>query len=356
MVSQEQLRKIVKKWKFNQEEISNYINIYEKLLTKKYLGQTIKEIINEELLILKCFQNKNYDIENFNEETFHQLKLNTLTEMKEIYYLLQENFIDWLIELDKTKIFNQNFDFCEVFVSIENQFEYTLKNYELHSKKLLPYAKELLYDKVSQIQLINDPDFYSYSQYLQMIKKNFLVINPKECGYLLNHEVQHYIEQKLNLSKNIIYSELGSIYFELLFTDEYYEQENKFLKSRVEEANYDLEEIVEYLNIIKAFKNYNFEISDEHFKEVIIEYKKLIPEEIEDFLLFENKNMVEYFIYFISFLKAVELREKSSINIDSLDVLNPYLKSKKFIFEPSSSLFKLYENYVDDVKQKTLKK
>lgn len=356
---QPNLENIPKKWGFDQKEIAKYITILEKLLTKENLSQEKIETINLNLQTLKFYQNKNYNMETFSpdKETFQSLKEKTLEDMQALYYLLKDDLLNWLIELRNTNIFATSFQFKNYFVPIETQIKYTLKNYEKHSKILLPPTKKLFFNK-SQFQLVKNVEYSSYYINLSTIKKAFFVINPNEAGCILNHEIEHYLEGKLMNIKNDIYLELGSIYFELLFTDIYYQEENKFLKSRVENINDDLEEIIEYIEIIKEFKKHDFQISDELFIETFIKYKEVIPEEINEYLQEEIdfNYMIETFIYFLSFLKALELRKiTESTKEDSFNLLKPFLTSQSLSFAKTNEQFYTYESYINEVKQKTLK-
>jgi len=108
--------------------------------------------------------------------------------MKSIYYTLGEDLINWLIDLKNTRMFEQNYHFEDALVPIEKQLEYTLKNYELHSLTLLPYGKDLFFNKTSQIHIEKSFECTSYCEYFKILDKSLLLLDPDEAGYILNHE------------------------------------------------------------------------------------------------------------------------------------------------------------------------
>ena len=59
--------------------------------------------------------------------------------------------------------------------------------------------------------------------------------------------------------------------------------------------------------------------------------------------------------YLFSFLKAIELRE-AKINNPQAELLEPYIKSKKFNFEIPQDSFRVYDRYIEEMNQKVKKK
>lgn len=349
-------------WKYDINIIKEGISYGKNLLKKTTLKKSQIEHIKKEILILEGFLQGNYNAKDPREKTiytFKELKIATLNKMKNIYYILGTDLINWLIILRDKGIFNEYYHFDDCLAPIETQLEYTLKNYEQHSKILLPYAKDLFYNKPAHIQIKENFETTSFCEYFKVLDKSLLLIDPTEEGFILNHETEHYIERILKLPKNDPFLELGSIYFELLFTDMYYEKEGLLLPGKIEDTEVDLDMLVDYLIVIKDFAQTDFQVSNEIFKNSIIEKLQVIPEEINEYLQedIENDYMGDNIIYLISLLKAIELRSITlTSKEDSFDILKPYLSNKKLIFNPSNKLFEIYEDYVDEIKQKSLKK
>lgn len=356
------MENIINKWGYDLNVLKKGIENGKKLLQKTTLKKSQIEHIQKEILILEGFLQGNYNVEDPKEKTiytFKELKIATLNQMKNIYYTLGPELINWLIILREEGIFNEYYHFNDDLVPIETQLEYTLKNYELHSKILLPYAKDLFYNNPTHIQIKEYFECTSYCEYFKILDKSLLLIDPTEEGFILNHETEHYIERSMKLPNNDPYLELGSIYFELLFNDLYYEKEGVLIPCKIEDAEVDLDMLVDYLIVIKKFAQTNFQVSNEDFKNIIVEKLQVIPEEIKEYLQegIENDYMEDNIIYLISLLKAIELRNITlTSKQDSFDILNPFLSNKKLIFNPSKKLFKIYEDYVEEIKQKSLKK
>lgn len=356
------MENIITKWGYNLIELKESVLIGKKLLMNTQLTKNQYEHIRKEILILEGFLQGNYNVKDSTKQpqyTFNELKIATINKMKSIYYTLGKDLINWLIDLKNTRIFEQSYHFDDTLVPIEKQLEYTLRNYELHSKILLPCAKDLFYNKPTHIQIKEDFETTSFCEYFKILDKSLLLLDPDEAWYILNHETEHFIEQILKLPKNDPYLELGSIYFELLFTDLYYEKEGILLPGKIEDTDFDLDYLTDYLIVIKEFAKTNFQVSNDFFKNIFIEKLQVIPSELEEYLQeeIETGYMIDNIIYLISLLKAIELRNLTlTTKQDSFDILKPYLESKKLIFNPTYDLFPIYENYIEDLHQKSLNK
>ena len=82
-------------------------------------------------------------------------------------------------------------------------------------------------------------------------------------------------------------------------------------------------------------------------EEKIISYirEEAIPSEKE-----EDMN------YLLSYLKAIELREKTlEEKVDCSDTLTNYLNSKVLKFTPADDKFNIYRRYISEMKSKTKK-
>lgn len=350
------MNNIIKKWGFISDEFEQFIKQGYQILSNGQLNKNEIEYIRKEILTLENFGNNDLN-DKKSKKIFGELKDLFLKEIMWLYYNLDKKLIDWLIELASAEIFNQEINMQNVKIPIEKQLDYTLRNYETYSKKLLSYAKDLFFNKPNLIQIAENSS--SFCEYFKIIEKALVIINPEEAGYVLNHETEHFIERQLGLPNNDPYLELGSIYFELLFTDLLYEKEGILIRGKIKDMGYDITVISEYLIVAKEFAKYNFQVSDEIFKKVFLEKIYIIPEELEEYLekQLEDDNIANGLIYLISFLKAIELRELTlTSNEDSFDILKPYLQSKKLIFNPSTKLFSTYEKYIDEIKQKSLTK
>ena len=70
--------------------------------------------------------------------------------------------------------------------------------------------------------------------------------------------------------------------------------------------------------------------------------------------LVNNNDYDEYICYLLSYLKAIELRYISKkFDSDKSELLIPYIQKNNFNFNWNPDSFKIYENYVNEMYQKT---
>jgi len=345
-------------WNFNKKDLEKYIKQGEEIL-KQNLTKLKREEVIYEIELLEDFIQEHYDYEESESEniSFYRAKTNYLNNMKKIYKELGKETIKWLIALDKEKIFPL-INSPHLKLDIEEQKEYTLKNYEKNSKNSLFVAKQILSPyPTNQIQVCKNLEDSSFSRYISIADLPLIVINPNEGAAILNHELEHAIESTIGYRTNYFYSELGSIFYEILFNNLIYINKSILPKERLEDFMVDIEVLSEYFELMLEFAKYDFKVSAVDFKNICIKTLDLIPNEIDDWLEeefdFDYEGEVKYIF---SHLKAIELVRFVNHNKDTLDLIEPYINTKKFYFEADTKKFKIYESYIEEVKQKTLKR
>jgi len=350
-------------YNFDMNYMNNVIKKGNKLLLNKNLSKMNKELIIDDINMFKRFINNNYEIIGGNsiytkKDSFSKLRVDFLKEAKEHYEFLGESLIDYIIKIYKSNMFNYEQNNIEQIVPFEKQVELTLKNYKIVSPKLYEYAKKFIIDKsVSQIQVVNDINVSSFCHYSDIVKLPFVIINPNELSNIFNHEVQHALEDMLRLKVPNVYAELGSITLELLFNDRLYEEQNYLFESdygdRLEDISFLLIQLCDYLQLLKRLKKYNFNLNNMEFKKLCSYYIGADEDKIYDYLtdVLNDCFYDSYMCYVLSFFKAIEIR-KMHKNHDVLDLLKMYY-TKNFKFEIPKDGYKIYEKYVDEMKQKT---
>ena len=155
------------------------------------------------------------------------------------------------------------------------------------------------------------------------------------------------------------YEELGAHYFEILFLDVLYDRQGYLLSSdyslRVDGAKDLLDFLYEYLNCILIFARSNFDTSLDKFMEIIMDIYDVDLEEAIDIMKEElvTTEQIETLDYLFSYLKAIELRERTFITKRTSDsILEPYINSKRFKFYLPKDIG-IYERYIEEMKQKT---
>lgn len=355
------------KWEFDKEYIQYLLDRTQKLLKSGFISKTRRENLKKDELVFTSFLNDDFSLNvfenNYSEKDLEQLIQLTLKDMKLIYKIIGPQLMDWIIELDESRIFKGEESDDKTQLSIDEQAEMTLKNYEKNSKTLLSEAKNLLYD-TNQIQLVLDDEISSLCFNTEIINIPFIVVNPTEGPNILNHELQHGIEQILCYNQNYFYAELGSQFFELLFLD-FLAEKNGYLKSgdfdfRFIDICQDLNSIAEFFLLTKEFVKKDFKVSSEEFMEKC-ESLLYIPRcELKNYLteeILNDSGIKDVMRYVFSYLKAIELREKQLLsNEDALEMLDKYLKKRKFVFDINSDYINIYNKHVEEMYSRVRKK
>lgn len=358
---------MISKYQFNENYIKKSIKKGIVLLKDTNIKTSKRNDIAEDIDFFKQLLNStpNYQTKSKNNKySLDKLKHITLSKMKKQLEVLSSNLIDWLIFLSREKIFDKQYFYDKTDLSIEEQEELTIKKYEKNSRVLLKYAKEIFSPfPTSQIQLCYyDFDCSSYCHYSNINELPFIVVNPLDAPYILNHEIQHGIEYLLKFNMHDIYSELGSIFYEILFTDVLYSSQGFIMHGdfheRIEDTCFQLESVTEYLKILKKFHKCDFSLTTAEFKEIIIQTLEIPQNFLHQYLIDEviNDGFDNTIIYLLSYLKAIELyNDSKKNNNDSFEILKPYLSTNQFSFNIPKNASQLYSSYIEEMNQKTKK-
>lgn len=355
------------KWSFDKQFLINCINKGNILLENPNLTKSDKTNIKFDLLVFKQFLNDNFEYLELGKpktyKTIEEVKERVLNKMKKHYTLLGENLINWIIALEQTRIFDIPIKGNKTNLPVEKQAQLTILNYQTHSNILLQHAKNLLSPHpTNKIQIVKELETSSYMHFSSTTRLPYLIINPEEAPWVLNHEIEHGIENIASYTPHKIYEELGAIYFELLFTDLLYKEQGYINPGdcfeRTIDTLYDLSFLAEYLEIVKIFAKINFEVPTNIFKQVFLDNLDINEEELLQYLNEEiiNDGIDLCIQYSLSYLKAIELREiTKTYQGDILNLLLPYLKNKRFKFIPPENYYSIYQKYLEETEQKTKK-
>lgn len=353
------------KWNFDAERLKRYIEWGKNALKENKLSTEKAEGVKDDLKILRRFLSGNFELpeEGIGKYTsMNRLKKIVLDKMKMEYEIIGDELITFLQDLSDESIFDVYGYFNRTDIPIEAQEELTLKNYEKNANGFYVPAKNLLSsDSETQIQVVENLSSTSWCHYSEIGKHSFLIIDPTEAVHILNHEIQHALDFDLNfLNVDNYYSELNSIFFELLFNDLLYDGRGICdYYFRLEDIQSWLCGLYEYFDAMKCFKEMDFDVPTSQFIEIIQE--KFLVEE-ENIIPWLNEVIIgDYFeddmTYTVSFLKAIELRNKKNIlKCDSVDILRPYCERKEFRFNPDYSSFETYKSFVFETCEKQRKK
>ena len=300
------------------------------------------------------------DIED-NEYSFEELKEILIGKSIELSKILGDNIIDLIIQLQEEEVFYIPSETEEKTLTMDEQVEYTIKNYEQNSKKLLIPARRLLQEK-KLIQATTKDEISSYTQFPYSVDLPFIIVNPNERTCILNHELEHALEYILNIDreKKGLYLELGSIYFEMLFCDQLHKlSEDKYssdYQKRVYETYLYILQFYPLFKFIKELKSRNFQISDKIFKQLCKNVLGVEENELEDYVIyiFEDDNIITQLCYLLSHLKAIELREQNGRKKqDSLDIILPEI-IKPVSADQKSNKEKIltYRRYLSEIERK----
>lgn len=323
---------------------------------------TMKDIDFLKNMIKHNFSNQNEPVyipsEYLEEEKLKtsELKVLMINTCIEYLYKYGQRAINLIIKLYEDNIFYIPEKKDEKVLSIEEQEEFTIKNYENNSKFLLPTAKEFLNLQHSHIQQVNKVDSYCY--YSKLLDKiPFIVVNSEEFNSILNHELQHALEFIYGLGDDLKYKEIGSIFFELLFCDTLYEQDNKYsddFRYRVTESTLSIRELYPFFKFINILKNKKFDLTDKEFVELCEKELWLKEEYIQNYIErnIDSGRFQELIDYLFSHLKAIEIRDKSiRKDEDSLKTLMDNYK-KPITYNNLNEKVLVYKRYLSEIEAK----
>lgn len=352
------------KWYFDKNFLEEAIKQGKEKLNSEKLSRRKRQFLKSDIETFERFIKGNFEFEPYNlsfPKNKDKFKDYILKRMIKQYKILGEETIRWVISLHEERIFESiKYSIRSTELSLEEKVELTIKNYEKNNPKFLIPAKKIILDNsVKQIQTV---EFYpSWCHHDSITGLSYLIINSLEEPCILNHEVEHAIEVAFKYPTNSLYYELGPIYYEMLFNEELYKSrgylELRDFDFRLDEVEYLLSVISSYFEIMLLFKEKNFDIPTNEFFETFCKINSIKPGMVEDYLKEEiaNDNIVRDMRYLFSFLKAIELRE-AKINNPQAELLEPYIKSKKFNFEIPQDSFRIYDRYIEEMNQKVKKK
>ena len=355
------------KWQIDYKEIKKGIEEGLNLLEDPELTKNEKKYIKKDLQYLRNFLSGNFEddekiITTFRYKSFEQLKYKVLRIMENHYKLLGIDLINFIITLNNEQIFMPTTVVePKTKLSIDTQAELTIKNYEKHSLQLSKYVQQLLHSQTNvQIQLAENLQSTSFCYYSGLIDKSYLIINPNEAPWILNHEIQHSIEDILGYNTHFLFSELGAIYFETLFLDTLYDTQGFLFEGdyhlRLEETKDYLIILAEYFTIIKIFANMNFQIPTNQFIDIFMNNSDILPECFEAYLKEEiiGERIEQCMIYLFSYLKTLDLRTQTKLtHKDHYNFLKKLISIQRFKYNVPENAFKKYELYLNELKAKT---
>lgn len=355
------------KWSFDKEYLRMVIAEGNRKLEKGSLSREERKSIKFDIETFNGFIMDNYESLEYSRKrvpkSIDRLKNYILRKMARQYKLLGEDLINWILDLAESEIFIDDFsqNMENTKLPLDEIADLTIKNYEKNSIKYLRYAREIILDDtVKQIQLVDSVG--SHCHHDDITNKSYILYDIEEPTCLLSHEVQHAIERLLQYPTNILYCELGSILFELLFNDELYKAKGYLHEGdfayRITDSVDFLDSLYDYFQIMLFFASKNFDVSTEEFLDAFLTIGEINPDLLEDYLREEiaSDERVEDMNYLFSYLKAIEVREIMNLKNKKEEVLETYLKRRNFHFSKPKDEFRLYERYVGEMKQKVRKK
>ncbi len=352
-------------WTLDEKFIAEVIKRGYTLLEDDRLPKSKRKSIKTDLDTFIRFQNG--DFENKSgiipkpPRNIDKLKNYILKRMKAQYDELGEELILWTMDLYFEKIFEIRGRCQKTKLTIDEQKEITLENYDKNSKLHLKIARPILSDDIiRQVQNVPYLDSSSYCYYDEITTLPFIIVDAMQAPWILNHETEHAVEEIKKISGTKYYSELGPILFELLFNDILYKNQGFLNKGDYSDRMIDTEEtlvrLVRYFDVMLTFKQHNFEVPTDLFLREFSDVCDLDTEEgLKDFLREEiaPADIVDDMTYMYSYLKAIELREKHNPNEDFSYAITPHIKSKKINFTPSENSFEIYRNFTREMQEKT---
>ena len=353
-------------YQFDREYMIKAIWYIQSLLNKPNISNKVKRELRSNLNTLKNLYERNYEF--YNDIHFkvpsdlEKLKRISLNKMRLVYKTLGIDLINWLLDLEEREIFNIDEKSIEIKTNLDlsNQAELTLENYSIHSKKYLSVAEPIILgEDIQVIEEVNNKEKSSEVFYIDFLQKSFIVIDSNQAPSILNHEIQHCVEDDLKYITHNMYEELGPHYIEMLFLDILYNRQGYLLSGDYGFRIYDAKELLDvlygYLSCVIVFARNNFNVSLDTFLDTIMNIYGVNLEDAIKIIKTEliTTEYLEDMNYLFSYLKAIELRERTFITKRTGDsILEPYINSNRFKFYPSND-FSIYERYIEEMKQKT---
>lgn len=354
-------------WHFDEKFIKNTIDKGKTVLKNPITPLKKRRTINNEIYIFNEFLNGNFDKLETRETDFtfnsvEQLKRVILKNMEKQYKTLGREMIILLLTL------NEDLEFSKYNVlqsgpdlTIEEQVEETLEMYQHYSEKFYNNAKRIILNRTPQIHVNYDLDFNSWGFYSSILKMPLLVIDPSESSSILTRELQKMIECSMRVNRHGLSKQLGSIYFEMLFNDQIFWKYGFFSNDyydKLYEFKLSLQQICPYLELVLLFSNNKFKMETELFLEF---FSDLMPAKYTDTIKHINNEIIsskmeDRIMYCVSFLKAIEFRQKTQQNKENgIEEFINCLSMKKERYSVPESGIALCESFSEEVYQKSKK-
>lgn len=363
------------KWNFDKKLLEEGVSIGEKSLSDDNTPMSEKVGIEQDLeffynMLSGNFSNESDDLYycedlDFEEEkelSFKELKDEIIAKCIEYYCMLGSRAINLIIKIAEEEIFYIPDKFPIQTLTMDEQVEYTIKNYEKHEKDFLSKAKELLLiEKPRLIQMSKDEDISSYVHYSSVLEEPFIIVNPNERTSILNHEIEHAIElsKKIDNADNNIYCEVGSIYFELLFCDLLYEKGilkySSDFQERVGDTANTIADLYPIFKFIKEIYKKGNSLSDDEFLKLCQDHLEINNLEVlQDFsdIRLTPEYIDEQIRYVFSHLKAIELREQTIRTKRSSKELLIESFKKPLTYRNPDEKVKIYQRYLNEIERK----
>ena len=354
-------------WNFDQQFIKDVIAKGYVLLEDPKISTYKKKNIRIDIKKFQAFLRGDFEISERTQtlpRNIETLKKEMLKKMQEQYKTLGEELILWTMDLCYLEIFKSKKNAKKTNLSIESQAELTLENYAQNAPGYRQTAEQILSPTIiRQVQEVPDLEDTSYCYYDEITELPFLIVNPKQAPWALNHETQHAVEELKKLEANRYFHELGPILLELLFNDTLYKNQGFLNKGdysdRIEDSEETIRRLYRYFDIMLTFAQTNFQVPTDVFLDEFSNICYASSEEgIVDFIReeVEPSEMVDEMAYLYSYLRAIELREQiHDKKQDCIQLLEPHLTSKRFVFKPTEESFATYRRFTQEMKSKTKK-
>ena len=345
-------------WNFDKKHLKFAIEKGKLLLTKKDISNYRIKGINSEISMFNKWLNDDYSFlisTSNNEYDLSDLKREIMHEVKLCGGFFGRGYISLITKLVESDLFNISITDNKL-LSTDEQVDITMKTYNSYSPKFSGVAEKILLPNNSHIQVVNDIKSYSFGS-THILNEGFVVLNPNEGNGILNYHVQESIEELVPFGYSLDYNSLGPILFELLFHDKLYEENNiKYSSDYYSMIKKIREQLIDILPILKLFittrSSNRDEINDDLFGDLC--YKYFGTDNLE--IVYNQVHNVTSNVdisYILSFLKAIDLREKIVSNgIDAVDLLSKF--KDDFIYTPTviNSKFDIYNRYMDEINNK----
>ena len=352
-------------WNFDQQFIKDVIAKGYVLLEDPKISKSKKKNIRIDIKKFQAFLRGDFEISERTQtlpRNIETLKKEMLKKMQEQYKTLGEELILWTMDLCYLEIFKSKKNAKKTNLSIESQAELTLENYAQNAPTFKKIASSIISPTIiRQIQEVPNLMDSSYCYWDEITELPFIIINPKQAPWALNHETEHAIEEINKLVAHRYYHELGPILFELLFNDVLYKNQGFLNKGdyadRIEDSEETLKRLYKYFDIMLTFAQYDFQVPTHIFLE---EFSNICYATTENGIAafireeVDPSEIVDDLAYLYSYLKAIELREQiKDTKQDCAHTLIPHLNAKKFVFKPQQKNFDLYRRFNEEMSSKT---